>query len=140
MRVALEKLNDNPLEVCEDIPAERWELDSSDIKFTDSIRVCVTFTKTTTDIVVKAAVTTHKDIVCARCLNHACQVVTQEFKRSYALAELKDYLEVDDDIREEILLNYPMKVLCKPDCKGLCPECGANLNSENCRCPGKQPG
>jgi len=37
-------------------------------------------------------------------------------------------------IDEMILLNHPMKVLCKPDCKGLCPRCGVNLNVDKCRC------
>ncbi|MDD5195443.1 MAG: DUF177 domain-containing protein, partial [Candidatus Omnitrophica bacterium] len=48
-----------------------------------------------------------------------------------------EYLTVDNDIREEVLLNFPMKVLCKPDCKGLCPGCGANLNNEVCKCKQK---
>ena len=35
-------------------------------------------------------------------------------------------------VREDIVLNRPMRVLCQDDCKGLCPECGANLNEEDC--------
>ena len=34
----------------------------------------------------------------------------------------------------EILMNWPMQVLCKEDCKGLCPSCGANLNLTTCDC------
>ncbi len=37
-------------------------------------------------------------------------------------------------IREMILLNHPMKVICKPDCNGLCPGCGVNLNVDTCQC------
>lgn len=43
-------------------------------------------------------------------------------------------IKVEDVIREQILLALPMKVLCRPDCRGLCPGCGANLNNEVCRC------
>ncbi|MDD6168654.1 MAG: DUF177 domain-containing protein, partial [Lachnospiraceae bacterium] len=32
------------------------------------------------------------------------------------------------------LVNWPAKVLCKPDCKGICPKCGTNLNLETCDC------
>lgn len=134
MRVALEKIKDAPLAVSEDIPASSWELDSYDITFVDCIRVCATFTRTMSGIAVDAAVTTYKDIVCARCLDQVRQVTTQEFKKSYAFFELNEYLDIDNDIREEILLNFPMRVLCRPDCKGLCPECGANLNTQKCRC------
>ncbi len=36
---------------------------------------------------------------------------------------------------EQIFLQMPIKPLCNPECKGLCPRCGANLNLESCRCP-----
>ena len=37
-------------------------------------------------------------------------------------------------LKEEILLSLPYKKLCKPDCKGLCPICGTNLNEAECKC------
>jgi uncharacterized protein len=35
---------------------------------------------------------------------------------------------------EQIQLNVPMKPLCRPDCAGICPTCGANLNAGSCGC------
>lgn len=137
MKVALEKLKDGPLELSEDIPAASWELDRQDITFVDCIRICATFIRTVVGVAVEAEVTTYRDIVCARCLEQLRQVATQQFKKNYTFAELNGYLDIDNDIREEILLNFPMRVLCKPDCKGLCPACGANLNTESCRCRDK---
>ncbi len=43
-------------------------------------------------------------------------------------------LDVDRLIYEEILVNWPMKVLCSDDCKGICKVCGMNLNKGNCNC------
>lgn len=43
-------------------------------------------------------------------------------------------LDVDRLIYNEILVNWPAKVLCKPDCKGICPKCGTNLNLATCDC------
>ena len=43
-------------------------------------------------------------------------------------------LDVDQLVRDELLLNLPMKVLCDEDCKGICNRCGANLNHETCDC------
>ena len=37
-------------------------------------------------------------------------------------------------VRDTILLAVPIAPLCRPDCKGICPDCGANLNREECRC------
>ncbi len=43
-------------------------------------------------------------------------------------------LNVDRLIENEIMLSWPMKVLCRPDCKGLCPVCGKDLNTGACGC------
>ncbi len=43
-------------------------------------------------------------------------------------------LDVDRLIYEEILVNWPMKVLCSEDCEGICKVCGINLNKGNCNC------
>lgn len=43
-------------------------------------------------------------------------------------------LNLDDFVREEIQLFLPSKILCKPDCKGLCYKCGKNLNKGDCDC------
>lgn len=47
-------------------------------------------------------------------------------------------LDLDAPICDEILLSFPMRILCRADCKGLCAGCGANLNEEDCRCTKKE--
>ena len=44
------------------------------------------------------------------------------------------HLDLDALVSEDIFLSFPMVFLCKPDCKGLCPQCGADLNEGNCSC------
>jgi len=46
----------------------------------------------------------------------------------------KDSLLLEDVLREQVLLSLPVRTLCKPDCKGLCPRCGKNRNLEACTC------
>jgi uncharacterized protein len=46
----------------------------------------------------------------------------------------KDSLSLEDVLREQVLLSLPVRTLCKPDCKGLCPRCGANRNLQPCSC------
>lgn len=43
-------------------------------------------------------------------------------------------LPIADILREQVLLALPMKALCRSDCKGLCPKCGANMNNDSCSC------
>lgn len=45
-----------------------------------------------------------------------------------------DGLALEETLREFILLSVPMQLLCKPDCAGLCPQCGANRNQNPCDC------
>ena len=46
-----------------------------------------------------------------------------------------DILDLGGVVREQILLAQPMKRLCREDCKGVCPNCGADRNLTNCGCP-----
>jgi uncharacterized protein len=43
-------------------------------------------------------------------------------------------LDLTEDVRQTILLSVPLKLLCSETCAGLCPRCGANLNTEVCTC------
>jgi uncharacterized protein len=94
------------------------------------------------------------ELQCARCLEPVKQEVTRDFELLYrplgadagrdelsvtdAEAEIGYYqgdgLLLEDVLREQVLLALPLKVTCGPDCKGLCPQCGKNLNQEQCSC------
>ena len=43
-------------------------------------------------------------------------------------------INLEKEIQEQVILALPLKALCKPDCKGLCPRCGADLNTAACDC------
>lgn len=44
-------------------------------------------------------------------------------------------LELEEALKEQILLSLPMKNTCRPDCRGLCPQCKQNRNTSPCHCP-----
>jgi len=46
-------------------------------------------------------------------------------------------IEVADIFREQVALALPAKVLCREDCRGICPHCGADRNRSECDCPGE---
>ena len=52
----------------------------------------------------------------------------------YFLSEGKDTADLTGDVRQNVLLNLPMKAVCNDSCKGLCRECGTNLNQAQCAC------
>lgn len=52
----------------------------------------------------------------------------------YPLPERGDELDLRPALREQLLLRVPEFVVCGEDCRGLCPQCGANLNETTCEC------
>ena len=93
-------------------------------------------------------------VPCARCIEPVEIPLTAEFdlifrplgadadvpERSITASETEigyyqgDSLLLEDVLREQVLLSLPVRTLCKPDCKGLCPRCGANRNLQPCSC------
>lgn len=51
----------------------------------------------------------------------------------YILAE-EERFDLDELVHADVVLDLPVKFLCSPDCKGLCPNCGKNLNAGDCGC------
>ena len=106
------------------------------------------------DIRVSGELSTTIELPCARCLEPVVQDVKRKFDLLYrplgadagreelsvtgAEAEVSYYqgegLLLEDAVREQVLLAVPLKVICREDCKGLCPHCGANLNQEQWSC------
>ena len=56
----------------------------------------------------------------------------------YAVIE-NGKLDLDEQIREELLLSFPMRFLCQEDCPGLCPKCGKPRRLGDCGCPANEP-
>lgn len=48
-----------------------------------------------------------------------------------------DSIDLLKEIKDLIIVSLPIKPICREDCKGLCPQCGADLNEGPCRCGGK---
>lgn len=61
------------------------------------------------------------------------EVVADEDLGPYPFID-EEGIDVDELILNEILVNFPAKILCQDDCKGLCPVCGKNRNEKDCGC------
>lgn len=82
---------------------------------------------------------------CDRCLKDVKYPFLLDFEVRVASPEIQDreeeqsfmdgyHLNVDDLIYNEMILNWPMKILCREDCKGICRVCGKDLNTGACGC------
>jgi uncharacterized protein len=106
------------------------------------------------DIRVRGDFATQLEFRCARCLEQVLRDVSGNFdliyrplgadagieERSIGSAETDigyyqgEGLLLEDVLREQVLLAVPPKVVCIESCRGLCPQCGKNLNVETCTC------
>ncbi|MGI6216710.1 MAG: YceD family protein [Coriobacteriales bacterium] len=104
-------------------------------------------------IVVNGYASADVDGTCVRCLEPAKVNVESDVEGYFALSEDSDVTGMEEDeyeyvpedgvidlapeIYSAIIVEIPTIFLCKDDCKGLCPTCGANLNYETCDCANK---
>ena len=85
---------------------------------------------------------------CRRCLQPVTVPVTADFgalfaqgieadedAESYALPANATEVDLRPAVREELVLAVPEFVVCRPECRGLCPRCGKDLNAGQCDCP-----
>lgn len=76
--------------------------------------------------------------ICGRCLKHVDKKLDCPFTLYYEIKG-KEIIDTIDDLREAVLLEHPISYICAENCKGLCPECGANLNEAQCQCKREEP-
>ena len=77
---------------------------------------------------------------CSRCLNDIVLPIAKDFRLNIAIDKSDTSIDISEDIRQEIILEYPDKPLCEETCLGLCVNCGRNLNEGNCNCaPPRNP-
>ena len=87
------------------------------------------------ELVVRGTLAVDVDLQCARCSEFfSTTVAVSDFLRAYPAPDGTDSVDVTEDFREEILLQIPGFPLCGKACKGVCAQCGADLNKGSCGC------
>lgn len=131
-----------------------------DVPFTKPISVQGNITNTGGDFLdLVMRIKTEVELPCSRCLDPVTVPLELEAAEQYCHEEVRgkyfgdveaesipeviflqeDWLDLQAVAQENLLLNIPMRVLCTPDCPGLCPNCGQNLKEGQCTCPKHQP-
>lgn len=125
----------------------------SDEKFLEKTKLNKTinfngeFFKVEKNLLLNASITYTYLETCARCLEEFDNTITTSFKGTIVESLSGDntsedieivirdgFIDLEDTIKQVVYLSMPMKALCSENCKGICPTCGANLNTEKCEC------
>ncbi len=140
------------------VPAADLDFDDDRLTLTGDVNVSCEVVRRAAQVDVDGSIAGMAETECSRCLRSVPWTIAIEFsvsfvtpenftsakEREVSAADLDtdvledDSIEIKEIAREQILLNLPEQVLCIPDCKGLCPQCGADLNLLDCKCDQKE--
>jgi uncharacterized protein len=122
-----------------------------DERFSGIVNIDVKLDKSIGQIFLQAGIRAEGSLFCDRCLENFHQELNTAYSMMYVqgarstvdlnkeeeiqiLRADMNYIDLDDDVRQYILLTIPQKLLCREDCQGFCPICGVNKNIASCTC------
>jgi len=136
---------------------EEINLEFPDYEFAKSVNVRLLITNSETQYILRGSVATGANTKCVKCLasfelpieeeiGWVVQVIEDRNARTRE-EDTEDFwfiekgsvqLDITDRVREAILVNLPSHPVCKTECRGLCAQCGVNLNTDPCDCGNKK--
>lgn len=135
MKVKIHEIPESGLTLSERFDPQETGLQiPNGLRFTAPIEVSAHFQKERDMVWVKVSAAGNLELTCDRCLETVAKDYDSQFDFNYSVKD-QFVLDITDDIRQEILLSYPVKFLCRENCEGLCSTCGKNLNLGLCSCP-----
>jgi len=139
IRFHIARLEKEPEELSGTEPAELLEMEPSDLlKVEAPVSYKLRAELIRGGVLVTGSAGTEISGICGRCLEPVRSTVeTEPLELCFEVVPGQETLDVTEDIRSELLLAFPMNLLCSEECRGLCPVCGCNRNREKCSC--KEP-
>src|SRR6266481_4406111 len=129
MRIELDKLEEHGGKFTQLYEANDLPLDDAEVRLIGPAKVSGRLRRDGNDVALRGSLQTKLEVVCGRCLQLV--LLAEDLNVSVFDGE---GIELDDLVREELLLAVPVNVLCREDCKGLCPICGIDRNLNSCQC------
>ena len=150
MRIALKRLTEgiNHLQIA--VPSEALDLEAPELRCASEIKAELTIARSEWVYSIKGSAFGSARLVCARCLTEfetelsaPLELIVQRQKMAPAedagdevkfISPDADFVDLTDEVRDALLLAFPIKALCSEGCRGLCPFCGEDLNEGICTC------
>jgi len=115
------------------MPAE-LDLETELIKFRSSLKIKAHASRVINALIVELKMHSVLSAGCSRCLEEFEWEFNKDVQLNYSLDSSVTFIDLNPDIREEVMLDYSIKPLCSLSCKGLCAKCGKNKNEGGCNC------
>ena len=142
IKFSVSRLDKEPIELSGSVSEEFIALpEDDDYQVTAPLKYRLTVTKVSGGALVQGDCSTSISGICGRCLEEVeAEVAAENIDLFIDLDGCGEEVDISEDIREELLINLPMNLLCHEDCAGLCLKCGTNLNKKECSCNKKKSG
>ena len=123
---------------------EPFEFEGEEIRAIENVNVEGLGISEKDVILIEASVKTKLKLNCSRCLDTFIYPIDIDIEERFttnskseddeAVVVMDDVLDITEVVETSIISTLPIKRICKDDCKGLCQECGCNLNLDTCSC------
>lgn len=154
MRIEIDKLEEFGGKFAQSYEVNELVLGEPDTRLLETAKIHGRVRRDGNEVQLRGELNAKIEVACGRCLKPVVLPIHAEFAERFVPAvkwrteeqhELREEdlnlavfdgeaIELDDLVREEILLAMPGHVLCREDCKGLCPICGIDRNVNSCKC------
>jgi len=134
MKIRIAQITPEGITLEENVAASSLDLETDTVKFRGPVDIKAEASRITNAVSVDLRLSGLMSLVCSRCLNEFEVELKKKLKLNYPVDKDQQVIDLGPDIREEIILDYPMQPLCTVNCRGLCPKCGKNLNEGGCSC------
>jgi len=108
--------------------------DNSDWHFIEPLKVKALLKKGYDQITANIEGSCRYKSFCYRCLEDVEKDWSLNVSLKIPIERETQIIDLTEDIRQEVFLHFPNKILCKDSCKGICSGCGVNLNNKDCCC------
>ena len=133
MKIHIRQIRIEGIELSESLSPEWVGLTRKDnIRFVTLIAIKAGITRADDEMFARITATSSYESFCYRCLEEMKSDWTANFTLSFDIDKQKEFIDISEDVRQELILNLPTRILCQDHCKGLCIDCGVNLNKNEC--------
>ena len=142
MQIEISKIPEDGARFTGEDPSAILELEQEpDLRVESPVRYDLRVNTVSNRVLVKGVIAVDMSFACWRCDTFFRQTVSEPaFECIREFQDPNESLDLTQDIREAMILSFPSHPVCRIDCRGLCPQCGANLNKGPCGCTARSSG
>ncbi len=134
MKITLNQIPKTGLSATEKKDPSLYELDTEEAAIVSPLELTYRIFCEEENLLANISIRCTLRLLCSRCLIPYESPFHKEVEGVYPIVGNATVIDLTEEIREEILIEYPVKPLCQEGCKGICTVCGQNLNEAACQC------